>query len=71
MGSLTDALPDELMRPTRKLEVLAWIAATRLPMRFRRTLLQHWAEATGATVTPEDYKKLWVGDPIRKPGSVG
>ena len=53
--NLTDQIPVEFMRPERKVEVSAWIKASRLPYRFRRGLLQAWAEAVSVTLVAEDY----------------
>jgi len=55
MKSLAEQIPKELMRPERKVEVVAWIKATRLPYRFRRGLLQAWAEAVSVKLEAEDY----------------
>jgi len=55
MKNLADQIPVELMRAEKKAEVSAWIKATRLPYRFRRGLLQAWAEAVGVKLEAEDY----------------
>lgn len=53
--AIAEIIPAELMRPEAKEQLIGWLRATGLPSRFRRRLLQEWAEATGATVGPEDY----------------
>jgi len=58
MKSLADQIPVELMRAEKKAEVSEWIKATRLPYRFRRGLLQAWAEAVGVTLVAEDYMAI-------------
>jgi hypothetical protein len=55
MKSLVDQVPKELLAADKKAEVSAWIKATRLPYRFRRGLLQAWAEAVSVTLVAEDY----------------
>jgi len=58
MKSLADQIPKELMRPERKVEVIAWIKATGLPKRFRRKLLQDWGLSMGVQLTTEDYMEV-------------
>ena len=58
MKSLADQIPVELMRAEKKAAVMAWIKTTRLPYRFRRGLLQAWAEAVGVTLVAEDYMAI-------------
>jgi hypothetical protein len=55
MATLADQIPKELLAADKKAEVSAWIKATRLPYRFRRGLLQAWAEAVGVKLEAEDY----------------
>jgi len=55
MKSLAEQVPVEFMWADKKAEVSAWIKATRLPYRFRRGLLQAWAEAVGVALVAEDY----------------
>ena len=55
MKSLAEQIPVEFLRAEKKAEVSAWIKATRLPYRFRRGLLQAWAEAVSVTLVAEDY----------------
>ena len=55
MKSLADQIPKELLAADKKAEVSAWIKATRLPYRFRRGLLQAWAEAVSVKLEAEDY----------------
>jgi hypothetical protein len=43
-----EVIPKELLAPSRKVQVIEYIRATALPSRFRRRLLQDWAEATRA-----------------------
>lgn len=55
MATLAEQIPKELLAPDKKAQVIEYIRATSLPSRFRRRLLQDWAQAVGATVGPEDY----------------
>ena len=55
MKNPVDQIPVEFMRADKRVEVSAWIKATRLPYRFRRGLLQAWAEAVGVKLEAEDY----------------
>jgi hypothetical protein len=58
MKSLADQIPKWFLAADKKVEVSAWIKATRLPYRFRRGLLQAWAEAVGVTLVAEDYMEV-------------
>jgi hypothetical protein len=58
MKNLADQIPVELMQQWQKGAVIAWIKATRLPSRFRRRLLQEWAQAVGVELTGADYQKV-------------
>jgi hypothetical protein len=55
MASGVDAIPEELMHPWSKDQVIAWLRASKLPSRFRRRLLQEWGDKQSVPVTPEDY----------------
>jgi len=56
--NLADQIPVEFMRAEKKMEVSAWIKATRLPYRFRRGLLQAWGKAVGVELEPADYEAV-------------
>jgi hypothetical protein len=58
MESLVDQIPAELMRPERKTQVIEYIRATSLPSRFRRRLLQDWAQAVGVELQGADYQQV-------------
>jgi len=50
------------MRAEAKAQFLLFLRESQLPSRFRRRLLQEWAEKVGATVTGEDYQEVvWKG----------
>jgi hypothetical protein len=58
LESLVDQIPAELMQPWQKAAVIAWIKTTRLPIRFRRKLLQDWGDAMSVPITTEDYMQI-------------
>ena len=58
MASSVDVIPEELMRPEAKAQVIEWLRASQLPARFRRRLLQEWAAKVLVALTPEDYKSV-------------
>ena len=55
MASLAEQIPKELLAPEKKAQVIEYIRATSLPSRFRRRLLQDWAEAVGVKLEAEDF----------------
>lgn len=69
MASVAEVIPGELMHPAAKQGVMRWLQRSQLPSRFRRRVLQEWAETVGATVTADDYEAVieWVGDARRMP----
>jgi hypothetical protein len=58
MESLVDQIPVELMQPWQKAAVIEYIRATSLPSRFRRRLLQDWAQAVGVELQGADYEQV-------------
>ena len=61
MASTIEAIPEALRRPERKQAVIEWIRATSLPRRFKRKLLQDWAEAVGVELEGKDYEQVTGG----------
>jgi len=58
MATLAEQIPKELLAPEKKAAVIEYIRATSLPSRFRRRLLQDWAQAVGVELTGADYQKV-------------
>ena len=58
MATLAEQIPKELLAPDKKVQVIDYIRATSLPSRFRRRLLQDWAQAVGVELTGADYQKV-------------
>jgi len=58
MKSLAEQIPKELLAPEKKAAVIEYIRATSLPSRFRRRLLQEWAQAVGVELTGADYEEV-------------
>ena len=58
MATLAEQIPKELLAPEKKAQVVEYIRATSLPSRFRRRLLQDWAQAVGVELTGADYQKV-------------
>lgn len=58
MASSASEIPRGFMRAEHKELVIDWILRTSLPSRFKRKLLQDWAEAVGVTLTGDDYALL-------------
>jgi len=58
MATLAEQIPKELLAPEKKAAVIEYIRATSLPSRFRRRLLQEWAQAVGVELTGADYQKV-------------
>jgi hypothetical protein len=55
MASMLDQVPIELLDARRKTEMIAWIRDTHLPSRFKRRMLQEWAEAVSEKMSGADY----------------
>jgi len=58
MEELQGMIPANLLRAEVKVQLIDWIRDQRLPRRFKRKLLQDWAEAVGVKLTGEDYAKV-------------
>jgi hypothetical protein len=56
--AIAEVIPANLMRPDVKPQVIDWLRDTQLPSRFRRRLLQEWAEALGVELTGADYEAV-------------
>jgi len=58
MESPTGIIPEELMYPQRKQQVIAFLLAQPLPGDLKRRLLEGWAITVGLRCNAKDYRVL-------------
>tara|TARA_Y100000310_G_scaffold169041_1_gene169061 strand:+ start:924 stop:1184 length:261 start_codon:yes stop_codon:yes gene_type:complete len=60
--SLVGIIPDDLFDPDRKDDVIVQLRILDIPPRRKKNELAGWAQAVGAGLTAEDYRKLLGAD---------
>jgi hypothetical protein len=58
MESPTGIIPEELMYPAKKQEVLAFLMAQPYPGDFKRRLLEGWALTVGLRLPSRDFRAV-------------
>jgi len=58
MESPTGIIPESLMYPERKKEVIAFLQAQAFPGDYKRRLLEGWAVTVGLRVQAKDYNAV-------------
>jgi len=56
--SPTGIIPEELMHPERKVDVVNWLIASPYEGFFKRRLLEGWAVTVGVRVRPVDFDRV-------------
>jgi len=58
MTSPTGVIPELLMTPQSKREVIAWLVAQPAEAKLKRNLLLGWAQAVGIRLQQRDYRAV-------------
>lgn len=56
--SPTGIIPESLMRPEKKADVIAWLVAGPAEAKWKKKMLLSWAQMVGVRLRKQDYDKV-------------
>lgn len=59
LGLPVESIPEELMFPQRKREMIAWLSKQLMPGEQKSRMLSWWARWVGIRLTRSEYQKVF------------